>query len=322
MCYSAQIRANYVSFTRMFGATMDIREFAKVFFHRVQSKLRVPKALEAEFEHPSTPEEADIKAAIDSFKAEREMALEQEIFSQRRRLVDAERKLQTKTAKGALESRRIATDKIGKAQLDLSDLKRRKLLDRDHRIFPGWYAPVMVVQDGKKVVTPMRYLCRPAGAHPSFDVKFSGCYNARRDNLEKFWRNQFGSFHGILVVNAFYENVKRHNMEHRELRSGEQPENVILKFEPNTHQDMLVACVWSRWKGADGGDLLSFAVITDDPPEEVAAAGHDRCPVPIKPENVDEWLNPRMTNLKRMQEILEDRERPYYDHRVLEKMAA
>lgn len=180
----------------------------------------------------------------------------------------------------------------------------------------------MVVQDGKKVVMPMRYLCRPAGSHPSFDVKFSGCYNARRDNLEKFWRNQFGSFHGILVLNAFYENVKLHDMEHRALGPGEEPQNRILKFEPNTHQDMLVACVWSRWKGANGDELLSFAVITDDPPEEIAAAGHDRCPVPIKREYVDAWLNPDLSNLQQLQDILEDRERPYYDHRVLEKMAA
>lgn len=322
MCYSAQIRANYMSFTRMFGATMSIKEFADLFFRRAESKLRVPKALEAEFEHPTTPEEVEIKAAIDTYRADREMALEQELFAQKHRLVEAERKLQTKPTKGALESQRIATDKISKAQLDLSDLKRKELLDRDHRIFPGWYAPVMVEQEGKKVVMPMRYLCRPEGAHPSFDVKFSGCYNARRDNLAKFWRNQFGVTHGVVVLNAFYENVKKHDMEHRPLAPGESPENVILKFEPNTHQDMLAACVWSRWKGADGEELLSFAVITDDPPAEVAAAGHDRCPVPIKQENVDAWLNPDPGNLKQLQDILEDRERPYYDHRVLERMAA
>jgi putative SOS response-associated peptidase YedK len=306
----------------MFGATLSIREFKDLFFKRAESKVRIPKSLEAEFEHPTTPEEVEIKAAIDAYKSDRAMALEQELFSQRRRLVEAERKLQTKTTKGALESQRIATDKISKAQLDLSDLRRKDLADRDHRIFPGWYAPVMVVQDGQKVLMPMRYLCRPEGAKPSFDAEFSGCFNARRDNLEKFWRKQFGFTHGVVVLNAFYENVNKHKREHRELEPGEKLENLILKFEPNTHQDMLAACIWSRWKGAAGEELLSFAVITDDPPPEVAAAGHDRCPVPLKQENVDEWLNPGMSNLKRMQEILDDRERPYYDHRVLEKMAA
>ena len=49
---------------------------------------------------------------------------------------------------------------------------------------------------------------------------------------------------------------------------------------------------------------------------EVAAAGHDRCIVPIKAEHLDEWLNPEPGNLKRMYEILDDRERPYYEHRM------
>lgn len=321
MCYSAQIRANYREFTRLFGATMSLREFADLFFRRTQSKLRIPKALEAAFEHPTTSVEHEIKAAIDAFKSERSTALEQELFEQRRRLADAERTLQTKTTKTALESQRIATDKISKARLDLADLNRNELLDRDHRFFPGWYAPVLVVQDGERVVLPMRYQCRPEGLHPSFDAKFPGTYNARRDNLEKFWRNQFGFSHGVIAMNAFYENVKKHDMEHRPLAEGEEPENVVLKFEPRAEQDMLVACLWSRWKGPDGQELLSFAAITDDPPPEVAAAGHDRCPIPIKQEHVEAWLNPT-SNLKVLQAILEDRERPYYDHRVLERMAA
>ena len=322
MCYSAQIRSNYMTFTRMFGATISLKEFAELFFRRTEAKLRIPKSLEAEFDNPAASEEVEIKAAIDTYRAERQMTLEQELFAQKHRLVEAERKLQIKPTKGPLDSQRIATDKISKAQLDLSDLKRQELLDRDHRIFPGWYAPVMVVQDGQKVVMPMRYLCRPEHAHPSFDVKFSGCYNARRDNLEKFWKKQFGYTHGVIALSGFYENVKRHDMEHRALRPGETSENIILKFEPNNHQDMLVACVWSRWTGAGGEQLLSFAVITDDPPAEVAAAGHDRCPVPLKRDNVDAWLNADPSNLKLFQDILEDKERPYYDHRVFEKLAA
>lgn len=59
---------------------------------------------------------------------------------------------------------------------------------------------------------------------------------------------------------------------------------------------------------------MSFAAITDEPPTEIAAAGHDRCIVPIRPENVDAWLNPDHRNLKALYDILDDRERPYYEH--------
>lgn len=79
---------------------------------------------------------------------------------------------------------------------------------------------------------------------------------------------------------------------------------------------MLVACLWSHWVGADGEDLTSFAFITDEPPAEVAAAGHDRCISPIKPENIDRWLQPEGQSLTEMHAILDDRERPYYAHRL------
>ena len=53
---------------------------------------------------------------------------------------------------------------------------------------------------------------------------------------------------------------------------------------------MLVACLWSHWKAPGQPDLLSSAAITDEPPPEVAAAGHDRSIVPIKSENIDAGL--------------------------------
>jgi putative SOS response-associated peptidase YedK len=79
---------------------------------------------------------------------------------------------------------------------------------------------------------------------------------------------------------------------------------------------MLVACLCSRWSAPGEPDLLSFAAITDEPPEEVAAAGHDRCIVPIKPENIGAWLSPNASNLEAMYAILDDRDRPYYEHRL------
>lgn len=317
MCYSAQIRADHRTFVRMFGAQISIRQFVDLFYRRKQDgKVKVPKAMEEAFAQPTSPEEHEIHALIQEYRGERALKFEEDLFTQRKRLVEAERQLQTKVTKKATEDVRIATSKISKAKLDLDDLRRTELLDRDSRIFPQVYAPVMVMREGRKVVLPMRYQCRPAGKPAFYDVKFPGTYNARRDNLEKFWSRQFGYTHGVLIVNAFYENVTRHSMEGRELRPDEKPENVVLEFKPRPIQDMLVACVWSEWSGPDEPNLLSFAAITDEPPAEVAAAGHDRCIIPIRAENVDAWLNPDPRNLRAMYEILDARERPYYEHRL------
>jgi putative SOS response-associated peptidase YedK len=119
-----------------------------------------------------------------------------------------------------------------------------------------------------------------------------------------------------MLVSAFYENVPRHRVEARELAEGEKEENLVLEFKPNPPQDMLIACLWSKWTGKGEPDLLSFAAVTDDPPAEIALAGHDRCIVPIKPENINAWLSPDPANLAAQYAILDDRHQTYYEYRL------
>ena len=70
----------------------------------------------------------------------------------------------------------------------------------------------------------------------------------------------------------------------------------------------------ARWSAPGQPELLSFAAITDEPPPEVLAAGHDRCIVPVRPENLQAWLNPAGSTLDELDAILEDR--PFYEHRM------
>ena len=306
MCYSAQIKADFTRFIRQFGGDLKLEEFAKIYFERrTNPRIKIPKVMDAAFLAPQSDIEREIKAMIDTFNAEQATKIEQDLFKQRKRMADAERTLQTKVTKKATDDVRIATDKIEWAKGKLADLSRVEPKERDARIFPGVYAPVMVWEDGKRVMKPMRYQCRPAGKPAFYDTKYPGTYNARLDNLQGFWKDLFGFSHGVMVVNAFYENVDREGT------------NTVLEFRPRPQQDMLVACLWSHWRGTgDDPDLLSFAAITDEPPPEVAAAGHDRCIVPIKPENVDAWLQPDRNDLATQMAILRDRDRPYYEHRL------
>lgn len=316
MCYAAQIKADYLRYTRAYGVTLSLPDFVDLFWRRrEQRSVKIPKLLESVFMDAPQAEARSIVEAIASYREDEARRLEAELFKQRKRLADAERALLVKATKAATESRRIATGKIASTRQWLDDLHRTEWLERDGRIYPGHYAPVIVSEGGRRVVKPMRYQCRPAGKPALFDAKFPGTYNARRDSLGGFWRGQFGHTHGLMIVSAFFENVSRHAMEGRALAEGEAPRNVVLEFRPTPPQDMLVACLWSRWTGP-GEDLLSFAAITDEPPPEVAAAGHDRCIIPIKPEHIDAWLNPDPTDLQAQQAILDDRPQPYYEHRL------
>lgn len=310
MCYSAQVIEQYEEYVKLHGADISIEVFARLYGARLMDeRIKVPKAMDEAMARLPGPQQDHIRELIDQYKAQQATKLEQELFKQRKRLADAERSLLTKTTKAATESQRIATSKMAWAQGKLADLRRTALTPQDSRIFPGYYAPVMVWEDGRRVVKPMRYQCRPAGKPAIYDTKYPGTYNARRDNLEGFWKGQFGYSHGVMVINAFYEHVEVQGA------TGES-EKVILEFRPRPQQEMLVACLWSRWTAPGEDELLSFAAITDEPPEEVAAAGHDRCVIPLKPENLDAWLQPNPRDLKTLYAILDDRQRPYYENRL------
>ncbi|PMQ04148.1 hypothetical protein DyAD56_15785 [Dyella sp. AD56] len=320
MCYSAQIEADYDKFVREWGAIISIKRFTELFWEKRKDGqwVKIPKAMREAFRKPRGEGEFELAKIVAEGDREQADAYQVEIDAQSARLEKAEAVLAgPKPTKTASNDKRIASDKIARAQRNLDDLSRKEPKDRDSRIYPGIWAPVMIEKDGQRIVVPMRYQCRLPGWNEAIERKYPGTYNARRDKLEESWGKLFGHRHGIMIVNRFYENVSRHKMEGREPAPGEKEENVVLEFDPQPPQEMLVACLWNMSPHGDHGtDLFSFAAITDEPPPEVAAAGHDRCIVPIKPEHVDAWLSPDPDNLEALYAILDDRARPYYEHRL------
>jgi len=312
MCYSAQVEQEYNTYVHLYGADISIHEFVRLYGMRQAGlPIKIPKGMDLNFREPKWPAELEVRNLIDDFNLKLLADTEQDLFAQVKRLADAERKLALKETKAALNDQRVATNKIKQFKRWIADAKRWDCeAAKDDRIFPDWYCPVIVIEDGRRVVKPMRYHCRPAGMPASSDRtrdgKISGKYNARRDNLEKFWRNQFGYSHGIIVANVFYENVEING----------RPQE--LQFRPRTGEPMLIACLWSRWQDPKGAepDLLSVAAITDEPEPEVAAAGHDRTVINIKPEHMDAWLNPDPHNRDALHAIFDDKRHPYYEHRL------
>jgi len=317
MCYSAQVIQMARKLHRQLGIRIDFDEVEKLFFRRLDDPtINISRGFEANFDESANDQERRVKDAIELHRSRTAAKFEKDLFFQKTRLVNAERSLCTKESKKGREEVRIATVKIATLTTKLSDLRSSELKPEDNRIFPMVYTGVIVKKDGQNMLTPMRYFCRPAGKPVFYDRKFPGLYNARRDNLEKFWGEQFGSHHAIMVVESFYENVSRHTMEHRDLRAGEQEENVVLQFKPEPAQTMYIACLWSHWTDPKEPDVRGFAAITDEPPADIAAAGHDRCIISLKPEHVEAWLTPESRSREELQAILSDRVVPVFHHEV------
>lgn len=308
MCYSAQVEQRYREYVRRFGADIDIHEFVRRYGQRARGE-RVPtaRALDLAILADPDPVWAPVQALIRQADAAEEAALQQTVFAQRRRVAEAERRLRARETRKALEDVRIGRNKVERALARLADLRRMQPEARDGRIYPGVWAPLLVRREGRLVVLPMRYQCRPEGRPAWYDRRYPGTYNARRDNLTGFWKPLFAHRHGVLIVRRFYENVE-----------GPDGRNRVLEFSPEDGQPMLVACLWSHWTDPAGReqDLYSFAAITDDPPPEIAAAGHDRCVVPLRETNVMAWLSPDPSDPGASLALLDDRHRPRYHHRI------
>lgn len=312
MCFSAKIRPDPYQLARDFDAQVDLLAFERLYTARAAGeRIKTPKGLDDALRAALGTQYAALRGAIDAWNAAQAVALQQEVFAQKQRQAAAERALAVRPTKKAADDLRISTDRIERALGRLVDLRRAVPETRDARIFPGVYAPVLVEEGDRRWVRPMRYQCRPAGKPASYDTRFPGMYNARRDNLQGFWKDLFGHTHALMVVDRFFEHVQR-------IGDDGRPHNVVLEFQPDPPQDMLVACLWSRWTDPAGiePDLLSFAAITDEPPAEVAAAGHDRCIIQIDPADVDAWLRPDPARLADAFRIFDARPRPIYGHRL------
>ena len=295
MCYSAMVQADLRRLERRFDAAIDVAAYDALVDMRLQAgRVRIPKAMDDALVALDGPAALKVRA----WRQRQAEDLLRQLAVQEARLQKAQEKLAVRETKAALNDVRVATNKIAQFSSRLQDLDRVEPKPRDARIWPGDYCSVALV-DGERLLRPMRYQCRMPGWTAKTEKQYPGTYNARRDNLETSWKRLFGRQHAVMVVERFYESVDRDGKA------------VELEFVPRTQEPLLVPCLWSY----DERDrLYSFAAITDDPEPEVAAAGHDRTILDLKPEHVEAWLNPG-GDVKRMQAIFDDRRHPYYEHR-------
>lgn len=309
MCYSAKVVEKWREFRRASGIRIDIEEFHRLYQLRDldEAAARLPRGFDLEFSTPESEVERAIRERIGAWRARRTQQLETELFALRKRLADAERKLAVKETKTARESQRIARSKIAQAMDRLALLRNDAPHENDCRIFPMSHAPVIVRRDGELVLTPARYQLRPPGKLPEVDRQLT-LFNARRDNLTgNWWRPLFGASHAILPAVSHFENV-----------AGPDGANRVLEFSPDDGSTMWIACLFAQWVNPrDPSDRLqSFAAITDEPPPEIAAAGHDRVPINLTWEAALQWLQPQGRSDAELQALLDQRQRPFYQHRL------
>ena len=170
------------------------------------------------------------------------------------------------------------------ARMSTLDPNQFKPLTQHPRIYPNYFAPVIIARQGKRWSLPMRYRIRPQGSSAEVPTKYN-LFNARLDSLttRSTWRKLFMRHHGILVFREFYEWVVDPVTKKKK----------VVAFRPDNSDLMWAPALYDWWESEDHTQsYFSFAIITRPPPPEVLAAGHDRCPLFLHESEWERWLHP------------------------------
>jgi putative SOS response-associated peptidase YedK len=79
--------------------------------------------------------------------------------------------------------------------------------------------------------------------------------------------------------------------------------NSRTAFEVNDGELFAFAGLWDRWKDPSEQWIKSCSILTTTP-NTVTSTVHDRMPVILDPDSYDLWLDPGMTNVEAVSEML------------------
>lgn len=230
----------------------------------------------------------DIKRLASNFQAFPDV----KSFHELKSLQNYEKNLSPQELKNSLGLKRVSKSSCFKTPED------------DGVVYPNYFAPVITFDQGRRVVRPMRYRVRPAHSKEEIPSKYN-VFNARIDALEsrKTWKGLFMKNHGLFPFYSFYEWV--------EDQSGKKR---LINFKPNNAKMMWAPCLYDTWTSSDGIiQFSSFAIITDEPPKEVEEMGHDRCPIFLRSDKIDSWLDPNKMDKAYAYNILKQKESTHFE---------
>jgi putative SOS response-associated peptidase YedK len=303
MCYSAMVKRDLDKIAREFGAAIDTDAFIRLYMAREKDlSLKIPYGMDRYFIEKGGATGRTIEKSIKAYKVMEDARKKQELEDLEAEIKEIEARLKVKVTKTHQKA------------LDVKGRKREKLLAKaesavatsetkdSYRIYPFYFSPVIMVEKTARIITPMRYRILPRTG-VEIPSKYN-VFNARRDSLleARTWKQTFSKQHAIFPFVKFYEWVEQ------------KARKVEISFSPDGFESMWAASLFEEYKSPTSGLIRSFAMVTDDPPKEVAAAGHDRCPVFIEQSKMDDWLNPEGQSLKTLDALLDHKQKTYYSH--------
>lgn len=161
-----------------------------------------------------------------------------------------------------------------------------------YNVAPGQIMPALIHDGQKRRMGPLRWGLVPSWAK---DEKMAyRTINARAETLtdKPAFREPFQRKRCIIPADSFYEWKKID-------KNIKQPMRIV----PRQNKLFHMAGLYDTWTKADGTRLSTFTIITTTPNRKMEAI-HDRMPVLLQEEHIDEWLNRDHKDILRLQALL------------------
>lgn len=305
--HSATVWASPYLYATEFGATVDVAGFLECLQRRAMGeRVEIPLEVEQSLLDTVDADLEPVRELIISHRLGQLRSYDAKIEALAKRISGAADASANPPSKGRpADQRRWARD-----LLDVRAQRQRLLQSRAHplhaHISPGSVAPVMIVENGILTVRPMRFRCRPARMDAKADRLLTGAHVVSVAALNGLWRDHFGSTHGVVALQAFHEIVGVHHSLDRPLSKRNPTWSVHLRWAPEDGEPLYIACIWAHWKGADGADLRSFAMISTDAHGDMAAGEPLLKLAVLKRDQVAAWLSPTSADLVSNLSLLDD----------------
>jgi len=165
--------------------------------------------------------------------------------------------------------------------------------DARYNIAPSQMIEAVLESDAERILTELKWGLIPRWAKD--DSFASKTINARAETLSEkaSFRDAFKSPRCIIPASGFYEWAKKGE-------SAKQPFYFYLK-----DKDVFgFAGLWEEWLDKDSGELVETCTIITTEANEVLEPVHDRMPVILKPNDYDQWLDEKLKNTDKLQDLL------------------
>jgi putative SOS response-associated peptidase YedK len=171
--------------------------------------------------------------------------------------------------------------------------KNPNLYQPRYNIAPSQMIEVVFEPENERILSPLKWGLVP---HWAKDAEIGNrMINARAETLTEkpSFREAFKSRRCIIPASGFYEWQKKST-------GAKQPFYFYLKDK----EVFGFAGLWEEWIDKQTGEALETCTIITTEANEVLKPAHERMPVILKPEVYDDWLDEKMKDERKMEEVL------------------